>query len=222
MKIALASLAWLAFASIASAQSSEATREPPNVKTELVRISLGAGLSVVGGPDVDVDGEPIEEEGPVSLPMPSIVARVELVLSELVLIGVQSSVFGWQGPTPDTFGDDWHYTIDASALLRLRWSLGSYKRNEILASIQLGPSFDNHEMGPRDYGADATHHVGWHTGLLAGYVYSPVRNPIGFFLEAGMIYHRLTTSLEYENATVEITNQPVEALIRGGMMIPFR
>jgi hypothetical protein len=221
MKLALASLAWLAFASFASAQSSE-PREPPNVKTELVRISLGAGLSAVGGPSVDVDDKTIEEEGPSSLPMPSVVARVELVLSELVLVGVQSSVFGWEGASPDSFGDDWHYTIDVSALARLRWSLGSYNRNELLASIQLGPSFDNHKMGPRDYGADATHHVGWHAGLLAGYVYSPVRNPIGFFLEAGMIYHRLAMSLEYENATVEIANQPIEALIRGGMMIPIR
>jgi hypothetical protein len=221
MKLAVASLAWLTFASIASAQPA-AVREPPNVKTERVRVALGAGLSAVGGPDVDVDGEAIEEEGPGSLPMPSIVARVELVLSDLFLVGVQGSVFGWEGASPDSFGDDWHSTIDASALLRLRWSVGSYERNELLASIQLGPSFDKHEMGPRRYGADATHHVGWHTGVLVGYQYSPVRNPIGFFLEAGVIYHRLAMSLEYENATVEIIHQPIEALIRGGMMIPFR
>jgi hypothetical protein len=171
---------------------------------------------------VEVDGESIEEEGPSSLPMPSVMARVELVLNDLFLLGLQGSVFGWEGPRPDSFGDDWHYTIDVSTLLRLRCSLGSYKRHELLAGIQLGPSFDNHEMGPRDYGAKVTRHVGWHAGLVGGYQYSPVRNPIGFFVEAGLVYHRLATSLEYESGTVEITQQPIEALVRGGMMIPIR
>ena len=198
------------------------TEPLPKLRNETLRISFGAGVTAVVGPELQVNDQPVEEDNPGGLPLPSLVVRFDIPVHSLILLGVQSAFFGWETGNGELFGEEWHTTLDVGAVVRGRFVLDSGRRQELLLSLPFGPSFDFFDLGPRRYGAELENDLGWHAGLIFGYQYLAVRG-LGFFLEGGFSYHHISKTIEYPIGRDELLYQPVDLFVRGGgVLLPAR
>lgn len=220
--------AWLSTAR-ASAQWVDVSHEAPvETNTETLRLAVGGGASAVVAGDYETNGSAVHGDGPTSLPMPSLVARIDYPAHAHLLLGVQSSLFLWQDFGADLFGDTGHVTLGTSAVARLRFAFGTRVRHEILAWVPFGPTFDFFGASPRSYGASLDNNVGWHAGFAVGYQMVRKKSPWNWFGEIGFTWYRIPKTYSYQleperRAIEELIYQPVEVFIRaGGMLLPFR
>jgi hypothetical protein len=224
----LLAIAWLTSLP-ASAQWVDVSHQAREERsTEVLRLSLGAGFSMVAATETETNGRRTSGDTPEWFPMPALVARVDYPVHALVLLGVQGSLFYWQDSSGKLFGDSGHTVIDTSVVGRLRFGFGTRSRHEIVLSAPFGPTFDVFDASPRSYGGSLDNEVGWHTGLFVGYQMMRKTSLWGWFGEIGFTWHHIPKTYTYQlegarSATEEMLYQPLSLFIRaGGMLLPFR
>jgi hypothetical protein len=191
-----------------------------------LRVSLGAGLNFVSGAETQVNdrwlGDPPTSYAP--LPTPVGVLRIDGPVHRFWLLGVQASVFAWDTTIEEQLGYGNHSTIDLSAVARFRFAFDQYRRSEVVASLAIGPSFDQVEGSPRNRGENIDSDVGLNLGVSVGYQLKPRSFPLGVFAEAGLMHHLLPQDSTFASGGHdEILYQPLSIFLRIGMMfILFR
>jgi hypothetical protein len=197
----------------------------PAADEDGLRLSLGVGLTLVSGGETEVNGTGIGDP-PTSfeaLPTPVGLLRVDFPVHEHWLLGVQASAFAWDTTFEENLGYGDHLTFDVSALARLRFSFDRQRRNEVVASLAIGPSLDQVE-GPSLNAGRIEPDVGIHLGVFVSYQLKPRSFPMGVFVDLGLTQHWLSQATTFDGGgRDEVAYEPRSFFVRvGAMFLPFR
>lgn len=190
-----------------------------DASTETPRLTLGAGFAGTFGAFVDIDGQGVTTEQPEKTFWPELIVRADMPVSELLLLGVQTTFMRWQTTANEYFGTS-HYMFDVGALVRVRFrNAAETPEHELLLSIPVGPTFEFFDLGWRNHGTTVDNEVGWHAGLIFSYQYVPPRSLLGYFGELGFTYHSVPKTFHHDTSREDVLYDVKELFIRGGFML---